>query len=343
MKKNNPSKNVVVIPFSKVFENDVMFDLQSKYNNENRLAPYFKLYNALKAKEYKVATFDKFLTNEINETDIYLSFNHHERIFNKIGKNINNRILIAQEPLSKVNFLKSTFQKYSKVLSWNDSVVDNHLVERITAYPIVKIETERVEIENRKLLTNISINKKSKEAGELYSERIKAIELAEKIFETDFEFYGIGWNKATTIAEKLKLKNIRRFKSYKGDTTDKFETLRHFKFSLCFENTKLMKGNISEKIFDCFQCGVIPLYWGAPDITDWIPKETFIWRADFDTTREMLLFVKKMSNEDINSKLKNIDTFLKSEQMNLFWEDAYVNKIVKTIESISDIEMKQRD
>ena len=51
----------------------------------------------------------------------------------------------------------------------------------------------------------------------------------------------------------------------------------------------------------------------------------------------MLLFVKKMSADEINSKIHSIDTFLRSEKMDLFWEDAYVNKIVKTIESIANI------
>ncbi|MFY9311367.1 MAG: glycosyltransferase family 10 [Bacteroidia bacterium] len=329
--------NIVVIPFSKNFERNVMFDVHSKSNFDQRLSPYIRLYNILTTKGYKIATFDRFSKDEFNSTDIYLSFNHHENVFNRIGKKINNRILIAQEPLSQVNFLKETLQKYSKILSWNDSIIDNILIERITAVPIVKIEVPKVAIEKKKLITNISINKNSKLNGELYSERIKAIELAEEIFDTDFELYGIGWNRPITGFEKLKLKKIKYFKSYKGNTADKFETLRHFKFSLCFENTRLMKGNISEKIFDCFQCGVIPLYWGAPDIKDFVPEETFIWRENFKSTEDMLLFVKCMTNNEIKSKLDCADEFLRSEKMNSFWEQTYVDKIVKAIESIANL------
>ena len=328
---------IIVIPFSPKFLNNLIFDLN--YGTEGRAIPYFNLYNKLTELGYEVGTYDKFKKRDISSSDILLAFNHQPVISYQIGQwfNFEKKILVAQEPLNKNNFRIKTFREYCKVLTWNANIIVSDKITRINAYPIVKTKMEWLPLENRKLITNISINKKSNAKGELYSERIKAIELSEKIFETDFEFYGIGWNKATSILEKLKLKKYRHFKSYKSDTTNKFETLRNFKFSLCFENTKLMKGNISEKIFDCFQCGVIPLYWGAPDIANFIPKETFIWREDFETTEDMLLFVKKMSADEINSKIHSIDTFLRSEKMDLFWEDAYVNKIVKTIESIANI------
>ena len=281
--------------------------------------------------KYKLKDYSQFLNEEIRESDIYLSFNHHEKFFSKIGNRINNRILIAQEPLHKANFSNKVFKKYTKVLSWNDLLIDGTRVEKITAQPIIKLRIDKISIENRKLMTNISMNKKSNVKGELYSERLKAIEIAEKNLQNDFEFYGVGWNKPNTIFENLNLIKYKEFKSYKGEISNKYETLRQYKFSLCFENTRLMRGYISEKIFDCFQCGVIPLYWGAPNVADYIPPETFIWREDYKTTEDMLLYVKSMSADEINYKLDCIDKFLKSEKMSLFWEDTYVDKIISTI------------
>ena len=33
---------------------------------------------------------------------------------------------------------------------------------------------------------------------------------------------------------------------------------------------------ITEKIFDCFYAGTIPVYLGAPDVARWLPPECFI-------------------------------------------------------------------
>lgn len=52
---------------------------------------------------------------------------------------------------------------------------------------------------------------------------------------------------------------------------DKLGTLRHFRFALCFENC-VFPGYVTEKVFDCFLSGCVPIYLGAPDITDFIPK-----------------------------------------------------------------------
>ena len=36
-----------------------------------------------------------------------------------------------------------------------------------------------------------------------------------------------------------------------------------------------VKGYITEKIFDSFFAGVVPIYWGAENITDYVPKSLY--------------------------------------------------------------------
>lgn len=66
---------------------------------------------------------------------------------------------------------------------------------------------------------------------------------------------------------------------------DKIEVMRGYKFALCFENGSY-PGYVTEKVIDCLVAGVIPIYAGAPDIDDFLPRFTFLryqgdWLRDF--------------------------------------------------------------
>jgi alpha(1,3/1,4) fucosyltransferase len=327
-------KKIIVIPFSEVFKNNKIFDLS--YGNDNRSLPYFKLREKLINNGFEVNTYDKVDLRQVDQGDILLSFNHQKIPFNYLSKRIEfkNRILIAQEPLSKLNFKGSILMLYGKTLTWNENIIDDKSVIRIKAYPVTKINVDWIPVEKRKFLTNISINKTSNNKGELYSERLKTILLAEKYFPGEFDHYGIGWNSPTTLLQKIGLKKYHVITSYKGPLNEKYETLKQYKFSVCYENTKFLRGNISEKIFDCFQCGVIPLYWGAPDILKYIPAETFIHRENFNSNEEMLLFIRSLSGNEISSMISSIQKFINSDIMADFWDDTYVERIVNVIQSL---------
>jgi len=73
---------------------------------------------------------------------------------------------------------------------------------------------------------------------------------------------------------------------------DKVATLQDYRFSICFENC-VFPGYITEKVFDCFFAGSIPVYYGAPDIAQFIPKETFIDFRDFKSYNDLYEFFKK--------------------------------------------------
>ena len=38
---------------------------------------------------------------------------------------------------------------------------------------------------------------------------------------------------------------------------------------------------MTEKLFDCFFSGTVPVYWGAPDVFDWVPADCFIDMRQF--------------------------------------------------------------
>ena len=66
----------------------------------------------------------------------------------------------------------------------------------------------------------------------------------------------------------------------------KIDVLKKYRFCICYENIKDVSGYVTEKIFDAFWAGCIPVYLGADNISDHVPKNCFISRRDFGSDEE---------------------------------------------------------
>ena len=53
------------------------------------------------------------------------------------------------------------------------------------------------------------------------------------------------------------------------------DALRRYRFYLAFENT-CETGYVTEKVYNGLDAGVIPVYLGAPDIADYVPKGSIL-------------------------------------------------------------------
>ena len=72
---------------------------------------------------------------------------------------------------------------------------------------------------------------------------------------------------------------------------------KDYKFSIAFENSSDF-GYICEKISEPLAVGTIPIYWGAPDVAEYINPECFINVNDFDSFEDCIDYVKKVDNDD---------------------------------------------
>lgn len=71
---------------------------------------------------------------------------------------------------------------------------------------------------------------------------------------------------------------------YKGGASSKIKTISEYKFNICFENCydELYSWDyVTEKIYDCFCAKTIPIYYGAYNIEEIIPKKLFIDFRDY--------------------------------------------------------------
>lgn len=65
-------------------------------------------------------------------------------------------------------------------------------------------------------------------------------------------------------------------KGRKNGLRDKWDGLAPYKYSIAIENTS-KPHYWTEKIADCFLAGTVPLYFGATNIAEYFPPESFIW------------------------------------------------------------------
>lgn len=142
---------------------------------------------------------------------------------------------------------KAVQTKFGKIFTWDDDLVDGKKFFKF-CYPVLRTRGEVVPFEKKGFCTMIARRLSSKHPKQLYKERENLIRFFEKK-RGEFDLYGKYWEK-------------KKFKNWRGAVEDKMEVLKNYKFSICYENMKDVKGYISEKIFDCFAAGVVPVYWG---------------------------------------------------------------------------------
>ena len=243
-------------------------------------------------------------------------------------------ILFLWEPKSIIpeNWSKQTHSKFKTIFTWNNKYIDNKKFFKILMpQPEFELEIKKIDFNTKHFLLNISMNKYSNFEGELYSKRREIISFFEKNSYNDFQLYGFGWNKPVNLIQYLFPFLVKKYNSYQGTISSKHEIMLKFKFALCFENINTEYGWITEKIFDCFNSNCIPIYYGAPDIYHYIPKNCFIDMRDFKNYTELSNYLYSIDESVYEEYLSNIEIFLKSKDYKLFLSNNFINTITNVL------------
>lgn len=155
------------------------------------------------------------------------------------------------------------------------------------------------QFQDRKLICNFSANKTSIHPDELYTARIKTIKFLEQHCLDEFDHYGARWT--------------QEYRSWRGKVENKITTMSSYRFNLCYENAQNLRGYLTEKIFDAFHSGCVPVYLGAPDIEEMIPSNTFIDRGKFSSDGELLEFLRGVDEPHWKTFLEAAWQFLMSD------------------------------
>ncbi|EMS61679.1 Alpha-(1,4)-fucosyltransferase [Triticum urartu] len=74
--------------------------------------------------------------------------------------------------------------------------------------------------------------------------------------------------------------------------------MSHYKFVLAIENTKA-ESYVTEKLFYALEAGSVPIYFGAPNVWDFIPPNSAIDASKFSSLKELASYVKALANDPV--------------------------------------------
>jgi len=124
--------------------------------------------------------------------------------------------------------------------------------------------------------------------------------------------YGPGWNHLSILPSSWQQRLADVSLPYRGKVEDKHCLQAGFKFALCFENVAY-PGYVTEKIIEALVAGVIPVYLGAPDITDYVPADTFIDAGQLSSMAQLPEKLKAVSPEIAADMIAAGQSFLDGE------------------------------
>lgn len=321
-----------------------IFDLTSPSNRDNCFEPYVKLREKFAKHNITLDTID-LVGGRVAAFEIHMDVRPRKTS----GKQY--LLLLETQCVYPPNGVTKNWKNYQKIFTWRDDIIDNNCFIKICLpNPTTRVHVTDGWAKRDRFCCLIAGNKtvSMRCTNELYAERVRAIRWFEENVPDDFDLYGVDWDLSPPICSgkigKISLRLarymtrvIRRnpFPSYRGTLFRKSDALRRTRYSLCYENIKDMPGYITEKIFDCFFSGCVPVYWGASNVTNYIPADCFIDRREFRDTESVYKYLRRIPEDKYRGYQERIAAFLESDAAYPFSSDAFAETIVNTI--VSDL------
>lgn len=330
--------SIVVDPF---YQNNRLFNLDDPIvNRDNCLAGFALLRSKLEDAGFSLDTDD---LAPIDDVDVI--------IFNEMPKPLPDPevrskaivILFECQVIKPHSWDPAHMAQFPIIMTWHDELVNGTRYRKI-CYPVDLTTTDStVAWGKKRLCTLVAGNKTAWHSLELYSERRRAIAWFERWHAEEFEFFGPDWDRIILPGLLRPLNRYseltRRFAPkhpcYRGLAQNKRATIAGYKFCICFENAHSISGYITEKIIDCLAAGCVPIYWGAPNIREYVPQDCFIDFRMFKGYEELYDHLSQMTEEQHARMVKAGREFLGSESGKLFGPVAFAEKVSQAIIDLS--------
>lgn len=205
---------------------------------------------------------------------------------------------------------------FGKIFVMFDDLVDNVNYFKCTHHQGRESAVfEAPSFKEKKFLVLIQSNLTCPEPRELYSKRREAAWFFSQT--AGFDLYGSGWEG-----------NPAWLGHYGGD---KRQLLKQYRFHLCYENMEDQRGYITERIFESMFSRTVPIYWGASNIDEYVPKECFIDRRAFSSNDELLAFLQQVDEKTYAGYLDAAARFLASPAAEPFSPKGFAQAILSRI------------
>ncbi len=320
------------------FRSNSCFDLAGPLNRDNGLISLVKLRDVFLSKGIILNTPD------INQNKP-IDFELHINVQATRPSTPAYLLMLETQLVHPLNGCEKKLLAYNSVFTWNDDILVRNSFIKIN-FPNELTVPQVDGYAKRNLLCCVIASNKAAVLNsplELYTERVRAIRWFESNAPEDFALFGVGWDlppARSGILGKVEKRlwrlmssilRFRPFTSYRGKIIHKREVLSRSRFSLCYENVRDLSGYITEKIFDCFFAGCVPVYWGANNVKSYIPPKCFIDRRDFADTADVYDYLKAMDEETYRSYQEEIIRFLSSSAAKPFSAEVFAETIVSNI------------
>lgn len=261
------------------------------------------------------------------------------------GARIAYLLMMESSLIHPANRSQNGYADYRRVFTWDDSLVDGQKFVKLNFPNDLRIHRPDGWRDRDGFCCLIAGNKSVivPDSRELYSARVEVIRWFEQHAPGDFGLYGVGWDlppmRPGLLGRGLHrlLRQIPRavwrppFPSYRGPVEKKSEVLRRYRFSICYENVRDLPGYITEKLFDCFFAGCVPVYWGASNIERHVPPACFIDRRQFSDLDALYRHLKGMDEATYRGHQEAIAAFLASPAARPYSSEAFVDTIVSEV------------
>ena len=288
---------------------------------------------------------------ELNTPDVNagreLAFELHLNAQRKVPAQPRCYTFLYEDPLVRpLNVDRAQLARYRLVFAWNEDLIDNAHVLRLDYPHALDVHAVPGWAERPLFCVLIASNKALRypSARALHGRRVDVIRHFEAHAPELFALYGHGWDIPPVqpgawgrIAKRLNewrrrwRPDYKPFPSYRGKVTHKAEVLERARFCICYENSRGSPGYVTEKIFDCFVSGCVPVYIGTPHAEPAIPAACFIDGEQFASPAELLTFLRTLTRAEFDAYQAAIRDFLSSAASARFSNAHFCQRIVATI------------
>lgn len=330
----------------KAYQGDILFDAASPMNRDDCLSPFIKLKETLAKSGYECHTQEYLSGSEGAPAAIAFVEMPAESAVSGLKAAYPGALFLLFvfecSVIKPYNWDERMFRYFDLVFTWNEEYVDGKKFNKINFSNRLPAEIPDDGPRRRRMCVMVSANKSRKHPLELYSERKAVVEWFQAFHPDKFDLYGMGWDRPSYSSRYLSrffallpaaVASLftRKYRVYRGPIDRKLPVLSKYKFAFCYENAKEIRGYITEKIFDAFFAGCVPVYYGAPDVARHIPRDCFVDRRDFASTAEVFSFLEGLSAQQHAGYVERIRTFLKSPAAREFCDEHFAESAASVI------------
>ncbi len=354
-----------ILPYSPEFGRDRLFDLSPPFNRDHSLQMWHDFRQSCRERGWEVGTFDE-LTQEF---DVYLLLDPYPSKLKMLGpERLKRTIALFGEPpdVAPCQFTKENLECVSTscpiVLCCNEGLCREYGFTSCVWYAdLYPAREERiVPAKDRQGICIIASNKYKRHPDSQLCFRLALVKglAANAAVRDEFSIYGRHWLNAVGVLrgmipkllaahvpliDKVLLRCERRLpwnrglrRNCRGVIESKGEVLARRRFNIVAENT-FWDGYVSEKIFDALQFGCIPVYFGAPNVKEYVPPNLFIDGRAFADPLDAIHAAFALTDTEVDRMAGEGQDWLRSKEFETrFGRQSYIRMLQEHISLLAD-------